>query len=222
MGQTNVLWAGPRLINDLMNQLKKEDSDLRFVHNDLHTTPTGQSTHQDSVKIMLPSSHFLRGWSPFAAARLCPTSSARQDCDWDTLWQCTFSVTREHSLCQKEKASKRTRERISQTTSNMQYANTFANMPCENTDRIKWNTKHQNLGALFGLPALGTGANPRVPGCSRALVRRHFLGRLSEGTRVSSGGHALCPSRCLRSFPSLQQKTFLKFHQIPRTYSLTD
>jgi len=45
---------------------------------------------------------------------------------------------------------------------------------------------------IFGLPALDVGANPRALGWSRALVRRHFLGRSSEGTRVSSGGHALC------------------------------
>jgi hypothetical protein len=29
------------------------------VNNDLHTTSTGHSTHQDSVKEILPAAHFL-------------------------------------------------------------------------------------------------------------------------------------------------------------------
>jgi len=45
-------------MNWLMD-LKKEDSDLWFVKKDLHTTSTGQNTHQDSVKKILPAAHFF-------------------------------------------------------------------------------------------------------------------------------------------------------------------
>jgi len=74
LGQTNVLWAGPRIIhkffngwinilidncliqwwiNCLIDSLKKEDSDLRFVNNDLHTTSTGQNTRLDLINLLI-------------------------------------------------------------------------------------------------------------------------------------------------------------------------
>jgi len=57
-----------------------------------------------------------------------------------------------------------------------------------------------------------SGACPKA--LSRALVRRH--------SGVFGWARSLCPCRGLRSFPSRQQKTFWKFHQIPRTCSLAD
>jgi len=63
----------------------------------------------------------------------------------------------------------------------------------------RWNLGDQCL-TLFGLPALDMGANPRAPRCPQALVRRH--------SGVLGWARSLCPSQSLRSFPSLQQKTF--------------
>jgi len=57
--------------------LKKENSDLWFVNNDLYTTSTGQSTHQDSVKRILPAAHFLKQGLP-AAHSLCKKSCLRR------------------------------------------------------------------------------------------------------------------------------------------------
>ena len=93
-------------------------------------------------------------------------------------------------------------------------------MPCENTNRIKWNAKHQDIGdrclTLFSLPALDMGANPRAPGCSlgacpqalfRALVRRH--------SGVLGWARSLCPNRSLRSFlyNRKHSENFIKFQE---------
>jgi len=79
LGQTNVLWACPRLINQLFNELilelihelivelinyliaelKKEDTNPWFVNNDLHTTSRGQGIHKDSIQKIKPATHFL-------------------------------------------------------------------------------------------------------------------------------------------------------------------
>ena len=58
--ETNVLLVGPGPYLNNQSQLKKEKSDLWFVNNDLHATPTGQSPHhwQDLVQKNLPSAHF--------------------------------------------------------------------------------------------------------------------------------------------------------------------
>jgi len=46
-------------MNHWINSLKKEDSDVWFVENELHNTSIGKSTHQDSVKKNLHAAHFL-------------------------------------------------------------------------------------------------------------------------------------------------------------------
>jgi len=45
--------------NELIYHLNKEDSNLRFVNNDLRTTLIGQSSRQDTVEKVLPHSRFF-------------------------------------------------------------------------------------------------------------------------------------------------------------------
>jgi len=47
-----------------MEELKDKDSDQWLLNNGLHTTSTGQSTHQDSVQKILTAAHFLSSVMP--------------------------------------------------------------------------------------------------------------------------------------------------------------